>query len=1060
MEHEVRGYGFDGRLGSLVLERMSTRSKLDKLAAYFYIPVNENKEVQQAQYDVLDALDADTVSLEPQEPDRLHVSLLFIERIKDDDLEDFFNRLNPILPVAFQLEIVRTGTFPDSDEKPLVLHVAPHPALLRLQQELHDTAKSMGFPISVHSEPKYYSPHISLAYNYHPQDIKLPDLKAPFKIPIYSFVASRNDYQTVRTIFLPNFYNEEVMVTRPVFEEPTSAGTDSKRELDRRIEQMAAGDEPEAKLPKKVRIVYNPELKYEARQSRSREFVDIELGPAFWDIGDAATRAGALAFQFGNILADEMIKGPGGPHEWSRADAMLQAPPKEQEKGYRFVFAQNSLIWAASMVYASYVVNGPGEMQSRGYHDALRWIELAMEEYPDYDAENSPDFHSLITELGDAPPRGVYPEYLIGKGGPGSGHHGHRGRPGEVGGSLPSGMAKLPEKIIVVGGVDPMQVNDFHFTLNEFDYWMDTHPDIYTDPEGLRDRMNTVIRRNLQKAIMDFTEETGHVPRNVTFTDDPQVILDEYYNFSDMNEAQAAQVRKEVYWRLYNGAKASFIGLEEYPDNKKIIHLNMDVQPNEYNLALEFQGKPEGKIDPTTKEFYESVQHELGHWLALEARVRNIYEDSDNPTKNAFAPSDEWKNDNRFYDPSEWAHEYQADLIASLAIGDMGFRSRNRALTEAELADRDRLMAKIDERMAAKGQGVEKTRSAPRPVLVLIPWGDGTFEGILTTEDDLPEEERGKGVIGVVHRGGEGSGHHDHKGRPGEVGGSLPSGAAGAEVAEKGVPKHFKSKEFGERINATIENVQNALGPIPKRVLLITDDVDAAVRAVVEQDKAYDIETADPEDEKWGRAYEEEKWSDEYFQEQYDKLKGKISGRLSGGNISTRGGDKAVVFINEELTVGEFTYKASGGQTKTIVAEEDEPEYVTAHELTHAYLGTGDGYGAMESAHIDFLESNPELAGRLERALVPDSYAGVMGKYYPNDKGAMEKEFYTDMVSFGIRLENNPNENRIMIGGSRSLTTDDWWEGEEDPKELALHLLSAAREYVRKQEDNQNAGEE
>jgi 2'-5' RNA ligase len=338
----------------MMLERMALRSQVDKNSAYFYIPVDESEEVQQAQYDVLDALNADLVTLEPQEPDRLHVTLLFIERINDDDLEEFFNKLNLIMPVAFNLEIVRTGTFKEADEKPLVLHCAPNPALLRLQQELYDTAVSMGLPVSVHSKPKYYSPHISLAYNYMPQDIKIPDLAAPFKIPIYKFVATRPEYELTRTIYLPNFHNEEVLVTRPGIgavsygadptptgqsygqsERAPSAGTQAKREKDQRIAEMVSGDKPEPKLPKQIRIVYTPELDIESRQTRSREFVDIELGPPFWDIGDRGVRAGALAFQFGNILADEMILGLGGPHEWSRADAMLQAPPKEQEAGFR-----------------------------------------------------------------------------------------------------------------------------------------------------------------------------------------------------------------------------------------------------------------------------------------------------------------------------------------------------------------------------------------------------------------------------------------------------------------------------------------------------------------------------------------------------------------------------------------------------------------------------------------------------------------------------------------------------------------------------------------------------
>ncbi|NIM22471.1 MAG: hypothetical protein GTN64_08685 [Candidatus Latescibacteria bacterium] len=51
----------------------------------------------------------------------------------------------------------------------------------------------------------------------------------------------------------------------------------------------------------------------------------------------------------------------------------------------------------------------------------------------------------MIEELGDAPPETVFAEYLIDRGGPGSGHHGHRGRPGEVGGSLPSGAVAVED---------------------------------------------------------------------------------------------------------------------------------------------------------------------------------------------------------------------------------------------------------------------------------------------------------------------------------------------------------------------------------------------------------------------------------------------------------------------------------------------------------------------------------------------------------------------------------------------------------------------------------------
>jgi len=52
-------------------------------------------------------------------------------------------------------------------------------------------------------------------------------------------------------------------------------------------------------------------------------------------------------------------------------------------------------------------------------------------------------------------------------------------------------------------------------------------------------------------------------------------------------------------------------------------------------------------------------------------------------------------------------------------------------------------------------------------------------------------------LVGIVYKGGEGSGHHDHQGRPGEVGGSLPSGAAGVAEASKDVAR----SKYGVRVS-------------------------------------------------------------------------------------------------------------------------------------------------------------------------------------------------------------------------------------------------------------------
>jgi hypothetical protein len=84
-------------------------------------------------------------------------------------------------------------------------------------------------------------------------------------------------------------------------------------------------------------------------------------------------------------------------------------------------------------------------------------VRLLHCQWSGYDAENAPDFHSLVDELGDYPPEGVLPEYLIGKGGEGSGHHGHKGRKGKVGGSLPAGGSDTGFNINDIRPVQPQK---------------------------------------------------------------------------------------------------------------------------------------------------------------------------------------------------------------------------------------------------------------------------------------------------------------------------------------------------------------------------------------------------------------------------------------------------------------------------------------------------------------------------------------------------------------------------------------------------------------------------
>lgn len=81
-----------------------------------------------------------------------------------------------------------------------------------------------------------------------------------------------------------------------------------------------------------------------------------------------------------------------------------------------------------------------------------RWIEksplddrikVTTEEYSSLMRGGSITRNEEEITLEDGPFKIVAPEDIVERGGPGSGHHGHRGRPGEVGGSLPSGVSGL-----------------------------------------------------------------------------------------------------------------------------------------------------------------------------------------------------------------------------------------------------------------------------------------------------------------------------------------------------------------------------------------------------------------------------------------------------------------------------------------------------------------------------------------------------------------------------------------------------------------------------------------
>lgn len=377
-----------------------------------------------------------------------------------------------------------------------------------------------------------------------------------------------------------------------------------------------------------------------------------------------------------------------------------------------------------------------------------------------------------------------YPPYeLIVKGGPGSGHHGHKGRPGKVGGSLPSGAGGGTEPQEYRVGItmdDLMGQNDFHWELSDIEWLIDNTDGDFGTKAKERARLEKQLEDAIMLAMIDFTEEIGYAPTNLTFTDDIDEIFNEYYDAENMTEEQRHRERKMlVYGLLGSNTKASFVGNEQWPDKRRFIHLNIDVDTDESGrLKFGGQGKVDLKNDPD--DFHQTVIHELAHWLQLRATTVIKFPDVDEKIESirTVRPSDEWLESpaNRMYDPSHHTTEYQADLITSIVTGNMGKRNKYREPNEKERADQEKLYELIADRMSRLEEGDVmmadwlRNRAAYKPVIELLPWGDGTFEGVLVAGD-----EGDAGV--VIYRGGPGSGHHGHRGRPGEVGGSLPGGA-------------------------------------------------------------------------------------------------------------------------------------------------------------------------------------------------------------------------------------------------------------------------------------------
>jgi len=344
------------------------------------------------------------------------------------------------------------------------------------------------------------------------------------------------------------------------------------------------------------------------------------------------------------------------------------------------------------------------------------------------------------------------------KGGPGSGHHGHRGRQGTRGGSLPTSAGLHP------GG---RGVPDFR--------------DI--EKRAFVSEKTAMVDGQIVYAIVSLR-------RMVVFRDKPYRLETSIGRrggkFTSTAQEQAAhqllaELTDEVTTRLtLEGWKKNARGYYVAPwgpQTLKRIRLTTRQAPDRTLYELLTHLDNDGILFvPRNRAGFNYLQRQRNasndrYWLKKIRRLRDDYYDRNFEA----VPEDEpYPYEGQSYD--EWILEQQVDALSAPP-----------ELPPAEELPPEEAEEPIPESPegeppAAPGEALPLPKSEP------ISEGEAVGEAPEAEED---EESLAKRIFGVlrrfISRGGPGSGHHGHRGRPGEVGGSLPAGAGapGVSISEE-----------------------------------------------------------------------------------------------------------------------------------------------------------------------------------------------------------------------------------------------------------------------------------
>jgi len=608
------------------------------------------------------ALKAQGVSAEWTPREQLHCTLLTSDVVDDDVAKRLLPGL--ALPLAFSTEGVKVEAWGDY----LVLVLDARPALLRIQTDIFNRGLGLGLDISDFTPPSVYKPHVTLGS--YPRG-SLDGLDGFPTDPLYfdELVVWNGDYRVVDAARLPKEAGDRLFVevgglTRRLVarggpgsghfghegrpgevggSQPGdfhSARPDSRRfqrgsgvypckicgKMTRATGQSEEGVElcaycfEEAGLENSLADGYITEEQYNAQLAQLRKRYDrdeqgkpIDKPPVEKKPRKPKPKLPPLEnIEHGGYFFGHAADGKGGISATEHGDITEGSRRIGYMAGWPKTYYTLARIRPSAKGGFNLTLEYGYDKWSGGYYDTLPQAAEAGANW------------LAATRNGKSPKEAV--DDLVTRGGPGSGHFGHAGRPGEVGGSLPDGV-----RIEKLGGEDIAIAN----------------PDgtISVDPDKFFGHPPETQAEILAHERAHFLEAKIPPEVKATLFDDGVVSA---YRGKNINEKLANMIADEklpAYLQAYIDA-GDFHSAPDQPVTFKGFHTTFDnplrfaQRGNGYYIALDrpfFQGpgkyervsirlKPSEILDPRDllSEFGTDVEKSRAAWDEVYDRANDM----------------------------------------------------------------------------------------------------------------------------------------------------------------------------------------------------------------------------------------------------------------------------------------------------------------------------------------------------------------------------------------------------------------------------------------------------